>query len=169
MLKDFLDKDGALYCGDKAREIIPFVKRKIDEFHKNDDPVIFLCDSHSEDDLEFKLFPKHCISGTRGSELISELSFDTKEDILVPKHRYNGFYMTILADILKQFDIKQKGIESIEVVGVCTSICVLFTIEELRNRDYNVVVYNDGVADFDLEAQEYSLKMMKKILGVKIV
>ena len=35
MLKDFLNKDGALYCGDASRKIIPFVKEKIEEFHKN--------------------------------------------------------------------------------------------------------------------------------------
>ena len=59
MLKDFINKDGALYCGDQSRKIIPFVKEKIEEFHQRGDLVIFVCDSHDEDDLEFKTFPKH--------------------------------------------------------------------------------------------------------------
>ena len=32
MLKDFINKDGALYCGEQCRKIIPFVKGKIEEF-----------------------------------------------------------------------------------------------------------------------------------------
>jgi len=37
MLKDFMNPDGALYCGDDAREIISFVKRQVDEFHEKGD------------------------------------------------------------------------------------------------------------------------------------
>jgi nicotinamidase-related amidase len=29
--------------------------------------IIFVADSHAPDDLEFQLFPPHCITGTRGA------------------------------------------------------------------------------------------------------
>jgi nicotinamidase/pyrazinamidase len=57
MLKDFLYPTGKLYCGDKARTIIPFVRQKIEDLHKSGDLVIFLCDFHRKDDGEFELFP----------------------------------------------------------------------------------------------------------------
>lgn len=162
MLKDFLDKDGALYCGNKSRKIIPFVKEKIDEFHKNKDLVIFVCDSHQEDDLEFKMFPKHCIVGTEGAQIIDELLVKER-DVIIKKTRYSAFYKTELDSVLEK-----NSITEVYVAGICTSICVMDTVGALRNRDYKVIVYKDGVADFDQKAHLFSLKRMKKIYGVEI-
>ncbi len=162
MLKDFLNKDGALYCGDASRKIIPFVKEKIEEFHKNGNLVVFICDSHKEDDLEFKMFPKHCVAGTPGAEIIDELPVE-KKDVIIKKNRYSAFYNTDLHNVLKDHPINE-----VHVVGVCTSICVMDTVGDLRNRDYNVIVYKDGVADFDEKAHYFSIERIEKIYGAKI-
>jgi nicotinamidase/pyrazinamidase len=163
MLNDFLRKDGALYCGDKSREIIPFVKGKIEEFHKNEDLVVFICDSHAPDDIEFKIFPKHCVAGTEGGQIIDELPVDDKDPI-IRKTRYSAFYNTNLDDVLQKHDITE-----VHVLGVCTSICVMDTVGDLRNRDHKVIVYKDGVADFDPQAHRFSLERMKKTYGAEIV
>lgn len=163
MLKDFLDKNGALFCGKDARNIIPFVQEKIIQAHKEKRLVIYICDQHKKDDLEFNLFPKHCVEGTEGAEVIDELEV-LPSDIVVKKTRYSGFYGTNLERILKE-----KKVDSIEVVGVCTSICVMDTVGDLRNRDYQVTVYKDGVADFDPEASKFALKRIEKIYGVKVL
>ena len=70
MLNDFIDQKGALYCGAQAEAIIPFVRDRLSIFRKNKDLVIFLQDSHDENDLEFTKFPKHCVTDTWGSELL---------------------------------------------------------------------------------------------------
>jgi len=163
MLKDFLNADGALYCGDASRKIIPFVKKKVKEFHKNDDLVVFICDSHDPDDLEFKMFPKHCVTGTPGAEIIDELPVGHK-DIMIKKKRYSAFYGSDLETVLKKHQITE-----VHMVGVCTSICVMDTVGDLRNRDLAVRVYKSGVADFDLEAHEFALQRMEKIYGAKIL
>jgi len=163
MLKDFLNKDGTLYCGDTPRKSIPFVKEKIEEFHKDGDLVVFICDSHKEDDLEFKLFPKHCVAGTPGAEIINELPVEEK-DVIIKKARYSAFYNTDLDSVLKD-----NAISEVHVVGVCTSICVMDTVGDLRNRDYKVIVYKDAVADFDKKAHQFSLERMEKTYGAKII
>jgi nicotinamidase/pyrazinamidase len=163
MLKDFLNKDGALYCGDESRKIIPFVKEKIEEFHKESDLVVFICDSHDPDDLEFKMFPRHCVAGTEGAEIIDELPVG-KQDSIVKKNRYSAFYKTKLDKILQK-----KKISEVYIVGVCTSICVMDTVGDLRNRDYPVFVYKNGVADFDQKAHQFSLERMEKTYGAKII
>lgn len=163
MLKDFLNKNGALYCGNTPRKSIPFVKEKIEEFHKDGDLVVFICDSHKEDDLEFKLFPKHCVAGTPGAEIIDELPVEEK-DVIIKKARYSAFYNTDLDSVLKD-----NAISEVHVVGVCTSICVMDTVGDLRNRDYKVIVYKDGVADFDEKAHQFSLERMEKTYGAKII
>ena len=162
MLNDFIDEKGALYCGAHAKAIIPFVRDRLATFRKNGDLVIFLKDSHDENDLEFTKFPKHCVSDTWGSEIINELAPVSGEKI-VPKKRYSGFYGTDLEKILQY-----ANIEEVEVIGVCTSICVMDTVGGLANRDYNVSVPVKGVADLDNEMHEFSLKRMKQLYGASV-
>lgn len=162
MLKDFVEKNGALYCGDESRRVIPFVRQKIEEFHRSGDLVIFIKDSHREHDPEFKMFPRHCVKGTRGAEIIDELPV-AAGDVSVEKTRYSAFYGTSLNQVLKD-----RAVTEAHVVGVCTSICVMDTVGDLRNRDYPVVVYKDGVADFDPEAHRFSLRRMEKIYGATV-
>ena len=162
MLNDFIDEKGALYCGAQARAIIPFVRDRLSTFRKNGDLVIFLQDSHDENDLEFTKFPKHCVTDTWGSEIINELAPGPDEKV-VPKKRYSGFYGTDLEKILQDANIKE-----VEVIGVCTSICVMDTVGGLANRDYNVSVPVKGVADFDQQMHEFSLKRMKQLYGARV-
>lgn len=161
MLKDFIYPTGKLYCGKTVQKIIPVIKKKINQMRKKG-VVIFICDAHKENDLEFNLFPKHCVEGTIGAEIIDEFKIE-KVDIIIKKNRYSGFYRTDLEKILKENKITEVG-----VMGVCTSICVMDTVGELRNRDYKVIVYKDGVADFDPEAHKFALKRMEKIYGAII-
>lgn len=163
MLKDFVETGGALDCGEEARRIIPFVRAKVDEFHYSRDLVVFIRDSHRPDDPEFQMFPPHCVKGTRGAEIIDELEV-RPGDVTVEKTRYSAFYGTELEKILRE-----RGVAEVHVVGVCTSICVMDTVGDLRNRDYPVVVYRDGVADFDREAHRFSLGRMEKIYGARVV
>lgn len=163
MLKDFVNEEGALYCGESVRMIVPFIQKKIDEIRKENGIIIFLKDTHKADDLEFEMFPMHCVAGSEGAEIIDELNV-REDDVIIPKTRFSGFYGTNLEDILKE-----KGVDEAEIVGVCTSICVMDTVGGLRNRDYPVVVWKEGVADFDDEAHRFSLKRMEKTYGAKIV
>ena len=55
------------------------------------------------------------------------------------------------------------------VVGVCTDICVMHTVADLRNRNYDVEVPKDCVASFDQDNHEFALKHMKSVLGAEIV
>ena len=43
------------------------------------------------------------------------------------------------------------------------------TVGGLRNRDIKTRVLRDGVADFDHEAHEFSLKRMKNIYGAEVI
>ena len=162
MLNDFVDEKGALYCGDTARSIIPFIQKTLSSYRNRMDLVIYLQDSHDEDDKEFEKFPKHSVSGTWGCDVIPELSPQSGETV-IPKKRYSGFYGTDLEHALKSADI-----DDVEVVGVCTSICVMDTVGGLANRDYKISVPVKGVADFDPEMHQFSLKRMEKIYGADV-
>lgn len=163
MLKDFIEKNGSLYCGERVRSIIPFIKKVLDNMRKEGAVIIFVGDSHQENDLEFERFPRHCVEGTEGAKIIDSLKVEPGDHI-VRKRRFSAFYGTNMEEILED-----EGIDEAYIVGVCTSICVMETVRDLKDRDYKVYVLRQGIADFDEEAHEFALKRMEKILGAKII
>jgi len=166
MLNDFLDDQGALYCGYEAERIIPTVIEAIEDHLKEDQPVVFLQDTHGENDPEFELFPPHCVEGTWGHQLIPVLVDYTKSDnaYVIKKSRYSGFYETDLEGLLARL-----APQVVTVVGVCTSICVMDTVKDLWERGYRVRVLKEGVADIAKEPHRAALERMAKLYGVKIV
>jgi nicotinamidase/pyrazinamidase len=163
MLNDFLDPGGSLYVGDQAREIIPFVAQKIAALRAQGGVVIFVCDAHAPDDREFRYFAPHAVKGSWGARIIPELTL-AAGDYRVEKTRYSAFAHTNLDDILRQ-----EQVTEVQVVGVCTSICVMETVKELFDRDMPALVYRQGVADFDPEAHAFALKHMQRIMGARVV
>jgi nicotinamidase/pyrazinamidase len=169
MLNDFINLKGALYCGPTATYIVPNVFGRVVEYRKAGLPTFFLADNHAEDDKEFERFPKHCVKGTPGADIIDVLKFgDSERDFFIPKTRYSGFYNTSLAGNMAEVGLRPQN-SVIEVCGVCTSICCMMTVADLANRDFNVVVHRNCVADFDQEAHNFALKYMKNILGATII
>lgn len=163
MLKDFIDLDGALSTGPAGKDIINFVKEKMVNFRENDEPIVFICDNHETDDKEFDMFPSHCVAGSSGSKIIEELDV-RKTDKIIRKRRYSAFYGTDL-----DLYLREKGVDEIYLVGVCTNICVLYTAADARNISYKVNIYKDGVASFDEEAHKFALKEAESTLGCKIL
>lgn len=163
MLVDFINDEGALSVGPAGQKIIPFVKDKIEDFRKKGYPIIFICDNHEKDDKEFDMFPAHCIAGTKGAQIIEEL--DVKdEDKIIRKRRYSAFFGTDL-----DLYLREKGVDELFIVGVCTNICVLYTAADARNLAYKVNIYKDGVASFDDKAHEFALKEAEKTLGCMVI
>ena len=162
MINDFVHPNGALYTKN-SETIIPFIKNKIKEFHKNGFPVFYAVDTHSEFDQEFSLFPKHAVRGTWGSEVVEPLS-PSNQDIIIRKRRYPAFFGTDLDLYLREMDIKD-----IEIVGVVTHICVFYTAVFGRLLGYNVTVLKDGIYDFDSNLEEIALSQLKDVWGVNIL
>ena len=116
MQRDFID--GSLGTKE-AQAIVPNVKRKIEEYKARGDEVIFTMDTHYDNyllTLEGKKLPfKHCIKDTPGWEIHPDL--DTN---MCTKIHKNTFGYTSW----KSYGAILAGGE-IELVGVCSGICVL--------------------------------------------
>ncbi|MCS7279263.1 MAG: cysteine hydrolase [Thermodesulfobacteriaceae bacterium] len=163
MLYDFIKPEGVLYCGKEAEKIIPEISKLKVEFRKEKLPVIYLCDSHEVEDEEFSLFPPHCLKGTKGAQIIKELAPE-KEDLIIYKTKFSGFYQTELEKILKELKVTE-----LYLTGVCTSICVMDTAKDAFYRGFKIVIPVRAVADFDEEFHRFSLKRMEKIYGAKLL
>lgn len=159
MLKGFLEQ-GKL-ANPSIRWIIPnivdLVRRKAEDGWE----IIFVGDSHKKDDLEFQMFPEHCIEGTEETNIINELY--RYYNIYIPKTRYSGFFGTNLESILKL-----RSRQEVIVVGIYADICVLYTAAGLRNLDYKVTIPKDCTTTL-AGIDDIIFTHMKNILGINIV
>lgn len=163
MIHDFADPTGALYCGPSMPGVISICRREIARARAAGEAVVYLTDDHLPGDAEFKMFPPHALHGTKGSEVIPALS-PRDGDVVVPKRRYSGFFGTDL-----DITLRERGVDTLRLVGDCTNICVLYTAADARNLGYAVEVVRDGVTSFDLEAHEDALRELEKTLGATLV
>jgi nicotinate phosphoribosyltransferase len=161
MLRGFLEEGYPLYCGERARRIIPNVQRLLEKELAKGSKVFFLCDHHGPDDPEFSIFPPHCIAGTAEAEVIPELTKYKGE--IIPKKTFSSFFDTTLEEKLKQLKPKK-----VIVCGVCTHICVLSAVSDARIRGYAVEVPVDCVASFDEKAHHFALGYLEQVLGAKL-
>ncbi len=112
MQNDFID----MALGTKeAVAIVPGVKAKIQEYISRGDEVIFTRDTHQENYLETpegkKLPVPHCIQGTKGWEIADGLYVEGCKVIDKPNFGWPRWM--------------DENLESVELVGLCTDICVV--------------------------------------------
>lgn len=162
MLHDFVDQKGSLSVPG-AGEMVPALKARLQGAREAGELVVFVCDAHDPDDLEFKRYPPHAVVGTTGAQVIPELAPLPGEPVLVKK-RLSAFYGTGLDEILRH-----NRIDAATVTGVVTHICVMETVAGLCERDIPCEVPLDSVADFDPEMAESALKRMTSVFGAKLI
>lgn len=119
MQKDFVD--GALGTAE-AVEIIPRVVRKIQAYPREN--VFATRDTHGERYLqtqEGRMLPVvHCVRGTPGWELVLQVAEALGNAQVIDKPTFGS---VILAQQLAE--LSQKESIAIELVGLCTDICVV--------------------------------------------
>lgn len=102
----------------EAQTIVPNVRIKINEYLNAGFDIIFTRDTHSERYLqtqEGKNLPvPHCIYDTEGWQVVSELQIPNPEYINKESFGYDSWCLE-----------KLHVYDEIEMVGVCTDICVI--------------------------------------------
>ena len=123
MQKDFVT--GALASAE-AQAILPKVKEKIEVYDRAGKEIIFTRDTHGEDYMqtnEGKHLPvPHCIKGTDGWQICAELTDGiTSEYKTVDKPTFGflGWKEVLASETADGSDL------DIEMIGVCTDICVV--------------------------------------------
>ena len=154
MQKDFID--GALGTPE-AQAIVPAVVEKIAAFAGD---VVYTRDTHSENYLETaegkKLPVVHCVKGTPGWELHPEVerAGAGKTAAVIDKPTFGS---TELADLAQQ-----GGYEAIELIGLCTDICVISNALGLKARLWEtpIAVWKDCCAGVTPQSHENALAAM---------
>lgn len=121
MQKDFVN---AALGTKEAEAIVPALLQKVQNF---DGEVIFTKDTHFENYLstaEGKLLPvEHCIKGTEGWMLIEELERYCAENNSTVYEKLTFGCKELAQDMLAKHET--EPIASIELIGLCTDICVV--------------------------------------------
>ena len=159
---DFVD--GSLGTKE-AENIIPYVKNKIENFVGE---IIFTMDSHDENYLktqEGKNLPiPHCIKNTEGWK-IREGIYKENSKIF----EKNCFASLDLGKYLFELNQKEK-IESIELIGLCTDICVISNSMLIKSflPEVEIIIDSKACAGVTVESHEKALAVME-ICQIKII
>ena len=112
MQNDFID--GSLGTKE-AQAIVPNVKKKVQEYKNRGDESIFTRDTHQSDYLDTpegkKLPVVHCIKGTKGWQIADGLEVEGCTYIDKPTFGWTHW--------------NERTFQEIEMVGLCTDICVV--------------------------------------------
>ena len=150
MQNDFID----MALGTKeAVAIVPKVKEKIEEYRKNGCEIIYTRDTHTDDYLntaEGKKLPvEHCIKGSDGWQIADGLYIEGCK--IIDKPNFGWLHW------------EKENLEDVELVGLCTDICVVSNalIIKATFPDANVRVDSSCCAGVTVETHNAALKTMQ--------
>ena len=149
MQNDFIDM--ALGTPE-AVAIVPAVKAKLESYVNRGDEVIFTRDTHGEDYLstpEGKKLPvPHCIKGTKGWQIADGLYVEGCKIIDKPNFGWPHW--------------DEESLEAVELVGLCTDICVVSNalIIKAMHPDAAVTVDRSCCAGVTVASHEAALNTM---------
>ena len=159
MLNEYLNSKGKIYCKD-CRAIIPNVKKLVIYARKKGFKVIYVDTSHiNAREPEIEKWGMHAMRGTWGARVIPELK-PQKNDIIVTKKTYDGFYNTKLESTLRKLDI-----QTVVVSGIHTHVCVLLTALGAFYRGFKVIALEDCMTTGYKPNHENRLRFFKTHVG----
>lgn len=155
MQNDFID---AALGTKEAVAIVPAVAKKIAEYREAGNQVIFTRDTHQKNYMETQegknLPVMHCIEGTDGWQISKEL--EVGESKIFNKPSFGSmelaYYVANLNDI-----------EEIELIGLCTGICVISNAFILKAKlpEVKITVDSSCCACVTPESHQTALNAMK--------
>ncbi len=164
MLDDFVT--GNLRVERAARIIEPLVQL-LDVARRKGIPVIYSNDAHYPEDFEItRKWGVHAIKGSPGAQIIHELR-PVKNDFIVEKRTYSGFYETGLDSLLRSLH-GGKGVGTLILCGLHTDICVRHTSADAFFRGYKLVIVEDGVEALTQEAHKKGLEYLRDVYSAEI-
>ena len=149
-------REGVLHDENIAR-IIPRQIELIKEAKAKGDLIVFIKDTHDDDSVEFIRFgdTKHCVKGTSEAELVDELKIYEGDEDTVSIEKNSTSFMEAVD--FRNLLFLNPEINSIDVVGCCTDICVVNGVMGLanymnqHNLDVEIRVHKDAVATYNEE------------------
>ena len=157
MQNDFLT---GVLGSETASSILPNVINKIKQYKNTGDTIVFTKDTHSDNYLQTKegenLPIPHCMYESKGWEFPDELLPHTKDCLCFFKPSFGS---TALGEF-----VKETHFDQIEVIGVCTDICVITNTLLLKSfsPESEIIVDSSCCAGVTKEHHNIALEAMKQ-------
>ena len=185
--KDFC-KNGALEVNE-GDEVIKVANKMAESFSKAGNLIIATKDWHPDEHKSFAVnsnakigeigelnglmqvwWPKHCVMNTLGSEFHDELNSEKIDKVIYKgmdkeTDSYSAFFdngkknKTELDGFLKE-----KGIDTLYIMGLATDYCVKYTVLDALSLGYKVYLVKEGCRGVNInpEDSENAIKEMEK-------
>jgi nicotinamidase/pyrazinamidase len=172
---DFLYPAGALYVPN-AERLVPTLAHLARYAAHHGIPLISTVDAHTENDPEFRAWPKHCVAGSIGQHkaeatLLSrravvpnregDFDIDGAPQIVVEKQTVDAFQTRTFARIVRSLNP-----DRFVVYGVVTEICVLHAVRGLMHFGKPLTVVIDAIQSLTAQASREALDEIRAAGGV---
>lgn len=173
--RDFMLPGGNLYVPG-AEKLLPNIRRLTDAARRGEVFLVSHGDFHAPNDPEFKLFPPHCVKGTRGAELVPEaltdkvLRIPNEADARLPEDIFQYQQILLEKQTLSIFEahhadeLVQKLGNTAEFVvfGVVTEYCVSLAAKGLLDRGRHVALVRDAIETLNAQQGERALAELER-------
>jgi nicotinamidase-related amidase len=158
-----MDFEGAERLAPNALAASAAVAGLIERARRLKTPVIYVNDNYGRwGDGRDQLVEDVAAASDAARRLIQRLAPE-KDDFLVVKPRFSGFYATNLPVLLPAL-----GVSRLVLAGFAADICVLFTAGDAHMREYGLWVPRDAVAAEQDQHADWALHIMQKSMGAEI-
>jgi nicotinamidase/pyrazinamidase len=153
MINDHL-RPGSLLEVPRARDVVPALKKRIDEARASGVPIVYVVDEHEVDDPDLDAWGTHAVKGTSGTEVWNELA-PQSGDRIVKKPSYSAFYESDLTSVLDEMKI-----DTLVLTGCLTEIGIMATATDAMQQGFAVEVPPDSQAGSCVELEMAALGTM---------
>jgi nicotinamidase/pyrazinamidase len=140
-------------------EVVPRLNAYIDKFERAGLPIFATRDWHPKKTIHFKAYggewPPHCIQGTEGAELRSDLRLAPSAVLVTTgtspdEDSYSGFDGRDERGVALVELLKRAGVKRIFVGGLATDYCVKHTVLDGLKHGFEVVWLEDASRGVDV-------------------
>jgi nicotinamidase-related amidase len=161
MQNDFVREGGGLLVPDAAATI-PAIRSLLELARAHGMRIVYSQDTHRDGDPEWRIWPEHAREGSWGWAIVDELA-PKRDDVVVPKLRYDAFYGTPLDHLLRLWRV-----DTLVICGTVANIGVHYTAASAALRRYEIVIPRDAVSALDPFDLESSLRQTTFLFAGRI-
>lgn len=151
MLHDYVDEGSPMEMP-MARAIVQPLRQRLALERSRGTPIIYINDRHSEDDPDFRVWPRHAVRGTDGARVIPPLA-PQPQDRQIDRVSYSAFFETGLESLLNEL-----GVTDLILAGQAADACVMMTAVDALMRGFRVEVPEQCVAGTTEEGKTFALR-----------
>ncbi len=142
MIKDHLSP-GSLLEVPRARDVIPALRKRIEDARASGVPVVYVIDEHDPDDEDMDAssgWGTHAVKGSPGTEVWDDIA-PVSGDRIVKKPSYSAFYASDLTNVLDELKV-----DTLVLAGCLTEIGIMATATDAMQQGFAIEVPADTQA-----------------------